>query len=1109
MTRRLSVDDLAGITTPAVATLSPDGARVVYAVRGADLEADRSTSSLWLAEQGADPRRLTQGTADSAPVFSPDGSLIAFLREGQLWTLPSAGGEAEQRTHLPLGAGAAVFSPDGARIAFTAPADQGAADAPGRRPIVIDGLDYQIDGLGLLGGVRLQVHVLDLATGAVTQLTDAASHATSPTWSPDGVRLAFVRRPDDEDDLGFRSAVHALKVDDPFAPPELVAFADGVAVAVAYAPDGSLLVVGWDQPQPVGIVNLYRVDGATGAATQLAASLDRSVAPGAPGYPGALPVVSAAGDVVFAVEDRGCAHIYAVPLAGGDPRPVLAGAGRVISGLSLAGGTAATVLTTAESFGDVVRVDLATGATEVVGAHGAAPDGTELYIREPREFTISDGVVVEGWVLRDPEVTGATPLLLDIHGGPHNAWNGAVDVAHLYHQELAQRGWTVLAVNPRGSDGYGDDFYRAVDGAWGEADAKDFLEPIEQLVAEGLADPARLVVAGYSYGGFMTCRLTSRDNRFAAAIAGGLICDFESLVGTGDLGHQSSVLDLRAMAWLQRDRQRVAELSPYTTVDQVDTPTLILHGGEDRRCPVGQAQQWHHALRERGVPTQLVLYPGGSHMFIVNGLPSHRADACRRVVDWAERHVGAASGPRPAPIDAAHWQRRLDTLVARHKVAGAALGVMRLGPDGAVDVATAASGTLNQKLGARAPVAGDSLFQIGSITKVWTATAIMRLVDEGRLSLDTRVKEVLPDLKLINEDLTEGLTVWHLLTHTSGIDGDIFTDTGRGDDAVREYVELLDAAAQNHPLGATWSYCNSGFVILGRILEVVTGLSWDAVMRTQLFEPLGLTHTTTLPEETIMFSAAVGHLEIGGEVTQAPVFLLPRSVGPAGLITSSVEDVLAFARLHLRGGLADDGTRVISADSAERMRAEQCKTTRADEPVDSMGLGWMRADWNGERVFWHDGGTIGQASWLFCHPASGVAAVLLTNGGVDPARLSDELLSEVFVTLAGVVKPAPTRLPDEPADADIAPFVGTYENGATRFEVFDGENGPRLRATALGPLAALRVPNPTEHPLIPLASDLWAAPLREDGSGPVGKLLFFTLADGRQYLQFGRTAPKV
>ncbi len=148
--------------------------------------------------------------------------------------------------------------------------------------------------------------------------------------------------------------------------------------------------------------------------------------------------------------------------------------------------------------------------------------------------------MVTGWLRRDPATEGPLPLLLDVHGGPHNAWNGAADLIHPYHQILAQRGWAILTINPRGSDGYGDAFFSAVSGGWGVEDAKDFLEPIDQLVAEGLADPARLAVTGYSYGGFMTCFLTSRDDRFAAAVAGGVVTDLLSMGGTSDFGHHLS-----------------------------------------------------------------------------------------------------------------------------------------------------------------------------------------------------------------------------------------------------------------------------------------------------------------------------------------------------------------------------------------------------------------------------------------------------------------------------------------------------------------------------------------------------------------------------------------
>lgn len=162
---------------------------------------------------------------------------------------------------------------------------------------------------------------------------------------------------------------------------------------------------------------------------------------------------------------------------------------RVVSGLSVVGGTAAVALATPTSLGEIVVIELATGEETVRTRHGESE--VDLYEREERVFAISDGTEVHGWLVRDPSAAEPQPLLLDIHGGPHNAWSGAADDSHLYHQELAARGWTILLLKPRGSDGYGDEFYGGVHGAWGEADAKDFLEPIDELVGEDLADPNR------------------------------------------------------------------------------------------------------------------------------------------------------------------------------------------------------------------------------------------------------------------------------------------------------------------------------------------------------------------------------------------------------------------------------------------------------------------------------------------------------------------------------------------------------------------------------------------------------------------------------------------
>ncbi len=402
-----------------------------------------------------------------------------------------------------------------------------------------------------------------------------------------------------------------------------------------------------------------------------------------------------------------------------------------------------------------------------------------MHPREERTFAISDGTEVHGWLVHDPAQQGPRPLLLDVHGGPHNAWNGAADEIHLYHQELVERGWAVLLVNPRGSDGYGEAFYDGVRGAWGVADAPDFLEPLDQLVAEGLADPARLAVAGYSYGGFMACWLTAHDDRFAAAVAGGTVSDLTSMYGTSD-DLCLSAYELGGTPWEQPESLR---------------RDVTAHPG--RRRP--HADAGHPRRRGPHLPAR----PGPA--------VAHRAArARRRRPSWSSTRTprtcsSCSAGPRsgststagcsagssstpPAPAARASTPRTGSTgwpgWPSGTACPGAQLGVLRFGPGSADELLEAAYGVLH--VGTGAPVTTDALFQIGSITKVWTATVAMMLVDEGLLELDTPVAEVLPELRLADPDVTKSVTLRHLLNHTSGIDGDVFTDTGRGDDCLRE-----------------------------------------------------------------------------------------------------------------------------------------------------------------------------------------------------------------------------------------------------------------------------------------------------------------------------------
>ncbi|MEV4701898.1 serine hydrolase domain-containing protein [Actinoplanes sp. NPDC049316] len=451
-------------------------------------------------------------------------------------------------------------------------------------------------------------------------------------------------------------------------------------------------------------------------------------------------------------------------------------------------------------------------------------------------------------------------------------------------------------------------------------------------------------------------------------------------------------------------------------------------------------------------------------------------------------------------VDTDHWGRRLAALAEEHGVPGATLGILRTGPDGD-DLAEAAYGVLSLRTGVE--VTTDSVFQIGSISKVWTATMVMQLVDEGRLDLDAPLLEVMPELRVGDPEVTKRLTMRHLLVHTSGIDGDILTDTGRGDDCLEKYAALLADAAQNHPLGATWSYCNSGYSLAGRVIEKITGGTWDAALRERLITPLGLTHTMTLPEEALLFRAAVGHLTEDGTTVPAPVWGIPRSAGPAGAIIATAADLLGFARLHLRQGKAPDGTQVLSAAATAAMAEFHADLPDKHTLGDSWGLGWERMGWGRRRLIGHDGNTIGQAAFLRLLPERGLAVALLTNGG-NGRKLYEDLYREIFDELAGVTLPQPLGPPDEPVEVDPAPYAGLYERASIRQEVLVGDNGPVMRVSLTGPLAEVLQEQDVDYPMVAVAPDLFVCQDPETGNWIPAT--FYQLPGGERYVHFGARA---
>ncbi len=354
-------------------------------------------------------------------------------------------------------------------------------------------------------------------------------------------------------------------------------------------------------------------------------------------------------------------------------------------------------------------------------------------------------------------------------------------------------------------------------------------------------------------------------------------------------------------------------------------------------------------------------------------------------------------------------------------------------------------------LRSQVPVTPQTLFQIGSITKVYTATLVMALVDQGKVDLDAPVQTYLPWFAVSDSDVSAAVTVRHLLTHTSGFEGDDFTDTGRGDEALRVYVEGLAKATQIHPLGAMFSYCNSGFSLLGLIVEQVTGGSWDTAVQELLATPLGLT-LGTLAEQVILQPHAVGHLDLptssgDTELQVAPVWAPPRSVGPAGTICSSAADVLAFGRGQ---------TQLLSPETATAMQQDQ---VLMDDPWTlgrAWGLGWILPT---PGVIGHDGATFGQYAFYRLHPETGTAMALLTNGPGARA-VYEALFDEYFAPLAGVTLPRTAKpAPVPPPIADPERFVGDYERQAVRIEVRATDDGcVDLTMVPLGPTAALAGP---------------------------------------------------
>lgn len=454
-------------------------------------------------------------------------------------------------------------------------------------------------------------------------------------------------------------------------------------------------------------------------------------------------------------------------------------------------------------------------------------------------------------------------------------------------------------------------------------------------------------------------------------------------------------------------------------------------------------------------------------------------------------------------FDLSHWQTRLDQLAATHHVPGATLAVLTEGK-----IHELATGRLHTGTGVETTT--DSLFLTGSVAKVYTATAIARLADEGLLDLDAPVRAVLPDFTVADPEASRTITPRQLLSHTSGLTCDFNYDGGRGDDCLERFVAAAATVPLDCPPGMV-SYSSVGYVVLGRIIEVLTGSTWDQALKDLLFAPLGMTHSMTLPEEALAFRTAMSHLgEPGAYPEPAPAWdLMPRAAGPYGRVITSAADMVRLARMHLDGGTAPDGGRVLSAGAVEEM---QRRVTGVPDKwtvsADGWGLGWTLYDWDGVPGYGHDGAAIGQYAYLRVVPHAGVAVSLLTNGG-GARQLYGDLLAELLTELAGVTMPGAFEPAAEPPVVDLAPHLGVYRREGVRITISEEDGEGRVRYEFVDDMAGL---SPAiEGRLLPLSSTVFAAtgagPSFSEGYMPV---VFATLPDGNACCYIGmRCAPRI
>ena len=658
---------LNSLSAPAV---HPDALHCVVSVTRPDFDSDAYTGQLWRVPltPGARPRRLTRGFRDTAPKYSPDGSALGFLRAApgetpQVYVLGAGSGEPVQLTNAPLGVSWFAFSPDGRSMVFSArvPAEgrYGSTDgvpAAAEDPRLITTFKYRMNGVGYTGDKPVQVFLLTLpdldaepriaprgragttdddgGLPQAVQLTTAATDHLQPVFSADGNRILFTA---DEADETLVSVAYSIALDGSDRT-RLTNLGGSATLSVSDPVESAnghwLFYLGQDV-SPTGTdfvarnVSLYAAPVADPSAVQ------RLTDPETVDLAEGTVVPHNAAEALVFRRHRGTGELLAVDPRGGTA--TLVSGPQVVTAAGSAGGTVVVTYTDPHTAGDLA-VAADGGLSPVTDFSAALRRDTVLAQPVEETHPSADGYPVHGW-LALPEGPGPHPVLLNIHGGPFAQYGwGCFDETQIY----TRAGYAVLMCNPRGSAGYGQEHGRSIKEAMGTLDLADVLAFTDgALAAHPELDATRLGIMGGSYGGYLTAWTIAHDHRFTAAVVERGFLDPLSFTGSADIGWFFSA------GYTGTDPERVAAQSPMAHVDAVRTPTFVVHSEEDLRCPVEQAQRYYTALKLRGVPAQMLLFPGENHELSRSGTPWHRRRRFEHLLNWWGRWLPTAQNPAP------------------------------------------------------------------------------------------------------------------------------------------------------------------------------------------------------------------------------------------------------------------------------------------------------------------------------------------------------------------------------------------------------------------------------------------------------------------------------